>query len=344
MTTAIVDGFAKRKSLSNTMGTFIPESAATIEDIIDQGGLDWSISKRPLWTTITKESKDSLDGLLPAKEFFAIVRDDINYVFTTVSSAYTCLSNLECLGILQDLMNDFNVRVSRVGYFNQGASIWVRAKLQENLEINGHTFYQYIKIGWSHDGSERLHARFDYVDAETGLSSSPDIPGTISEISIRHTKSAPGRVIEAQSIMKEQQKHAARYKGIVSSMMTTSCDDFREYMLALFPKSMTEETPDENGVTKKGSREKKVVDELEESYHGLNETVAGSLWGAYMVIQEYAEDKKTTRVHGKGEDEAENDAMRDENRLKSNIKKNGSAMLLKQRAWNVLTKPVLKKD
>lgn len=378
MTVATMSEKRVRKPLWDYVGK--PINASTVEEVMEQGGLQWSVSKRPLLTpsalpnmenrtnptTLSPNGteknvvlrgaiKDLIDNpndiealhnvgqdwkateneYIPIQKFFAIVRDDINEIFATVGGNYTTISNRECIEVLSELMDNHNVKVYRVGTFDNGAVVWIAAELPEVIEVKGHIFRQFIKISWSHDASERLTARFFYV-SESGYLDSPDIPGAKTEVAIRHTKSAPERTIEAKSIMAKQHIHAQKYKAIVEAMFETPCENFKEYMLALFPKSME---IDENGDVVE-SKEHKTVTEIESVFNSLSFPIAGTIWGAYAAVQDFAEDKKIVRVHGQ-EELTEVDIMnrRDDLRLRNNIKSNGTAMAMKQKAWNILTAP-----
>lgn len=308
--------------------------AQTVEEVLDQANLNWSVSKRPLLTTI--DPQPILKGgnpaqytstigtdLMPLTDQFAVVRDDINYVFATVGQVYTPISNEECMQVVEPLMKDFGLTVNHAGVFEYGAHVWATCELPERLVIKGKEFKQVIKISFSHNGTEKLMAQFLYV-SPLGTTDSPSIPGSVNAISIRHTKTAHLRTAEAADIMLKQREHAFNYKKIVEGLMDTECENFKEYMKSVFPKST-----DEN------SKDFQTVEALSDAYEEFSEGFH-SKWNAYQTVVEFAENGTVVKVHKQGAMSADaKDVKREESRLKNSF--SGAAQTLKQKAWAALT-------
>jgi hypothetical protein len=364
-------------------------NATTVEEVLHQGDLNWTVSKRPIATTAdgpqfatkkdinpvtlhpngtprTRNLKNAIQQLLCAphdidlqqkvrealeatrneflvtSEQYAVVRNDNNHFITTVGKVYTPLENSLCIGVLENLMNEYGCVVQRAGVFNNGASCWVIANLPLSLVVANDDIDQYIRIGWSHDGSEKLAARFLYVSSKTGLVISPVLKDKKIpvEISIRHTKTGPERAIDASDIIKKQHKHAAALESIADEMVNTECENFREYLKSLFPKC------DENKVTKHGedipNKDSVIVSDLEEALRTQDSETANTLWGAYLAVTDYVDNKRTVRIHGKDENisEEENEKLKNEMRNRNAIRSDGAAMKMKQKAWSLLTAPL----
>jgi hypothetical protein len=283
-------------------------TAKTLDEVLTQAHLNWTTSIRPILTPTIPQNKKIPDiklfliknEVMQCPNNFAIVRDDINYTFTTVGNQYTVLDNKICLSIVEDLINNHNIQAERAGVFNFGSSCWVLCRIQNDLEIGPLTFAQYIKIAWSHDATERLTARFLYVLANGKQPViSPDLQNLDTEISIRHTEHAKSRVMEASKIVEKQTLHAAAFEQTVNSLLNTECLDIMEYLFAIFPKAKhTKKTVSIHGketFEPESQSAENIVSSLKQDYDNLDATVEGTLWGAFSVIANYADDGKTPK-------------------------------------------------
>jgi hypothetical protein len=376
------------KILPRFMNLGFPINAKTVKEVLEQGHLNWTVSKRPLTTTTvipeypekngkkshnpflltnqgtTKNRKlretiekyiktndatllSEIEALLketkremtPLVNHYAIMRDDTNDEFATVGPMYTCLDNNECIGMLEQLMEEAGCIAERAGYFDKGARIWIFARLPETLEIGPDNITQYIRISWSHDMTEKLSAKFFYVDDKNRMVS-PKIQGVPNEISFKHTKNSPQRVMEAKAILAGQKKHAEAFEEIGVRMVNHPCNNFRDYMKAIW-KDCEVVDCDTKG-QEKPSRDKRIVDDLEAEFKSLDLSVAGTLWGAFSVVSNYADFDKTTRTHGKKNAKSDTEVQQMETESKFDAMMNGDIATLKQKAWDVLTKPFLR--
>lgn len=386
ITAATVTSTAK-KVIPRWLGIGTKVTTNTIDEILNEAGLNWTISKRPLLTvneipektekinprvlgpngtaktdalksrvqelveTNFNEShfgalnvevanliSETKDEFIPLQEQYCIVRDDTKYVFTTVGKLYTCIQNEECLGVLSNLITDYGLKVECAGTFMNGAAVWVVAAMPETIMVNGESLSQYVRIMWAHDGTEKLTARFVYLDDQNHIIS-PKIRGAEEEISIRHTKSAHDRTEDAKKIIARQRKHAEKFVEFASKMGVEHCTTFREYMKEIFP-NCDKIIVDEHGYSQEDSnKDRKTVDQLEVDFSKTKQ----NFWDAFLTVVDYADTQKSTRVHGKTEytTASEEDQMRKENLLRNNLKSDGTSMKLKQRAWETLTKPIM---
>lgn len=352
-------------------------NATTIDEAIIQGGIDWTVSKRPILTlhdippqgenirhllnsngtskntalriavehllsnnnegnkrAVENLLKETERTFLPISEHAAVVRDDTQMPFTTVGRVYTCLNNKSCLEVIQPLIDQYHLKIERIGMFNHGANIWVILSLPEPIKVGAKVFDQYIKIAWSHDATARLTARTILVD-EKNLIYSPELgKGVEVEIAIKHTTNAPEKLLEARLVMEKHGKYVSHFKTVVEKMIKVECKDVSEYLKLIFPNS--EKSRISKGGEELFSRDHKTAKTIEQSFTQHKKASArGSLWDFYETVSEYADTSLTVKVRSEGR--GDKDAQRTESRLKSNMS-GGVSMKLKQKAWNILTK------
>ena len=324
--------------------------AKSIEEVLSQGNLHWTVSKRPIATPRgelyrsdgikvppplsgngmdihtdilaaidsilehpeTIETKTTQDGLrilrdaaqdcfITSKEHFAIVRDDTEAILGTAGKRYTCLTNEECLGVLGDLIETGKVEVERVGEFNHGANVWVVAKLPGSLEVGPDILDQYIRIGWSHDGTEKLSANFIAYLRRGGVVLNPKLPGARISVGIRHTSNAKERVKIAAQLLTHGENYFAKMEEVFEDLINSAFNEneMEAYLGAVFPQPKEAKRNSDGSERKdRGAQHRERVMEI---FQDSDTAFAGTRWAAYTAVAQWADHERPTKIHGKDE-------------------------------------------
>jgi hypothetical protein len=363
--------------------------AQNLDDLLDQSGLNWTVSKRSTLTTaeiphmddpvkdinprilstngtpqiilfrqaikslvkdpnnsehlekVKQLLKETENQYIPIPHRYAIVRNDTNTTLAVVGKGYQRFDNRLCLSFFEAPMQSGQLEVTRAGYFDDGARIWVFGRLPKPVIIGNQKIWQFIRIGWSHDMTEKLTAQFHFF-TEDGCNFSPSIPGFNNTISLKHTLNGPQRVLEACAVLEKQGIYAHEFKRIGVSMSNTECnhDNFLEYIKKMFPKF--DEKKLTAGQKEVDTADRRIGQDLIAQYKELDGPFANTQWGAFGVFLDYADKKKLNRVHGKDNlSEEEVAAKGVECRWKGSLF--GDANKFKTNAWNVINNVAGKK-
>jgi phage/plasmid-like protein (TIGR03299 family) len=384
METAIAVKSEKREISKKWLHMGQPISAKTIAEVLDQGKINWTVSKRPLLSTaenilgddFTKKNPLSSVGLsehkklldfisvmdehisnverdkieefnpvlleklkspfIPVPEHAAIVRNDNNAILGVMGYSYRPLSNQECIEILEPLMNTGKVEVERAGIFEKGKRVWIVAKIPGEMFVGPEPVDQYIRIGWSHDGSEKLSAAFIVLVRNSGIYLSPSIKGTKTSVGIKHTRQAKDRIKAAQEVIISSENYFANLQEIFDTFINTvfSDDDMDKYINLLFP--------DKDGggavLTAKGEPKGnyKVRETIKTIFAQAPIEIKNTKWSALLSVGEWADHHKTSHVHGKDECVNDEELENLENEAKLQSSWFGSSATEKDKAFEAL--------
>jgi len=278
---------------------------------------------------------------LPHTNEFAIVRNDTNVPFGVMGRIYGCLNNDECLSIIQPLLDEERVTVERAGEFNHGANCWVLVKFPNSITVGTDELDQYMKISWSHDGTEKLSATFIALLRRTNTQINPKLPGSHVSIEIRHTTNAPERIELARQLLAKGETYFHKLEETLGELISMPMTDeqMEEYLEALIPDSKNP-TPDPKSGEVKITRASKSREEVMGIFQKTSDSVAQTRYAAFGAVASWCDHDKLVRVTG--QDKAENDdqleRMGRETRLKGIWMKSGSARKMKDDAFNLIIK------
>jgi phage/plasmid-like protein (TIGR03299 family) len=361
------------------LGMGNPIDADNIQDALEQGGLDWTVSKRPIVTisqipsdqkrgqnpnlltengipkmnefrkavktlladpadseyqeTVKNLLKETEKPYLPHQFEYSIVRDDINVPFGVMGNIYECIENKDCLSILDPLIQEGKVKIERIGYFNDGAYCWAIAKLEDVLKINGEVFTTFMKLSWSHDGSEKLSANFIAYYEKNNIQISPKIPGTMVSIEIRHTTNAHARIDIAKSLLRKGEIYFQKLKQVLTDLisMPFSQEEMDEYLLSLFPENDKEKK-------NKNSQAENKREKIKDLFMGFTGKSQNTKFAGLMAVAQWADNQKSIRVSERTIKNGEKEEAQKVARMQSIWLKSGSARQFKDKAFTALLK------
>ena len=113
-------------------------------EMLEVSGLDWSVSKRPMFAPATLEAFESFEAYvkwggkpLPVNDYFALVRDSDNRVFGPCGKDYVPTQNRQAFDFFKKFTTAGQMRMETAGSLQGGKQVWVLAKIQKTFALVG---------------------------------------------------------------------------------------------------------------------------------------------------------------------------------------------------------------
>ncbi len=142
------------------LGTALKQPA-TMEEALAAGGLDWTVSMKPL--TLADEHESDVNQRV------AVVRDDVSpghdgRVLGVVHLNFKLLQNREGAQLFDSLFGKSKRVYHTGGYLKKGEVVWLMAKLPNSIRLSDNdTLDTYLLFSNSHDGSLPIDIRLTTV-------------------------------------------------------------------------------------------------------------------------------------------------------------------------------------
>lgn len=220
------------------------DAPATLHQAMDAGGLNYTVSLRPL----------ALDGepesLAPQR--MAVVRDDrgpgeAGRVLGAVHPGYRLLQNAEAGELFDSLLARGAALYHTGGYLKQGQIVWLQAALPEPIEVGGtDRLNTYLLFSNSHDGTYPIDIRLTSVrvvcNNTLNLAMRKGMAGAVFRRGhgqrIDVVRDAAARFFD--DVLAEQRHAALRLTRLAETPCTDG--DFAKFLDALLPNSVGQGT------------------------------------------------------------------------------------------------------
>lgn len=274
------------KTAWHGLGTVI-EGLATSEEALELAGLNWEVTKEPVYQAIKREgggpSYKKVDGK------YATTRSSDQKVLGIVGGDYTICNNREAFAFMDNMIDSGEAVFDTAGSLFGGKRVFVSAVLPTTVRIAGLTDEEvelFMLFSNSHDGSKAIN--LDITPVRTVCRNTQIMAQAAAKTSwkLRHTSTLEGRMAEARDALE---------------LVHTFTDDFQKEMEQLLTTSVTEETfkkileasfPDQK--TQKEKNVTAVLDNLR-----LSTTIPDELrstgYGAYNALTEWVSWEKAYR-------------------------------------------------
>ena len=240
-------------------------------------GLDWLAEKIGLVTADTSTE-------VPA---YGVRRVTDGKVIGVVGPRYHILQNREAFNWFKPFLAAQEAMLHTAGSLNEGARVWVLAKLNKDpIEVAaGDTVEKYILLSHSHDGTLSVRVGFTPVRVVCVNTLAMAHSNAASKlIRIRHSRSVVQNLENIRSVMnlanQEFEATAEQYRLLASRQINQN--DLVKYVKKVLDIPEGEEL---------SSRNKNIIESvLEKCEYGMgnnNPAVSGTWWTAYNGITEY---------------------------------------------------------
>jgi phage/plasmid-like protein (TIGR03299 family) len=286
------------------------EKAATAEEAIKAAGLDWEVSKEPIFLN---------NGSAPIPKHHSIVRKDRNTPLGIVGDRYVPLQNRSAFSFFDAVVGVKEAIYDTAGALGQGEIIWILAKLNGIIRVVGDDVSEkFLLLTNRHDGTGTVKVLRTPIRVVCQNTLNMALSGEGEELhtSLRHTASLGLKVDEVRQalgiINAKFDLFESAAKRLAHEQVTPTA--WKTYLenLGLAPKK------EEDG-TSHATKVMEEVSALFDKGRGNNlPGVKGTWWAGFNAVAEYV-------------DYYRNPKGLQENRAKSLLF--GSGAVLKQRAW-----------
>lgn len=302
------------------LGKELP-NAATSAEAIEAAGLNWTVSKHPLITTIKGE-------FIKVPNKFAIVRDDNHTVLGTVGPVYTPLQNKPAFSFFDAVVGEKAAMYHTAGALGEGERVWILAKLPGYIQTTKDDVTEkFLLLTNSHDGTGAVQILFTPIRVVCQNTLNIAVASAESKTKLRHTMTLGSRVEDVRRQLGILNNRFTMFEELSKRMASTplTYSGFKEFIkgTGVLPKGSFE--PIGNGSAfEVSTRAENIMDEVSRLFeHGKGNDlpgVKGTVWAGFNAVTEYVDYFRSTRG-----DEGEN-------RAKSLLF--GSGANLKQSAWD----------
>lgn len=140
-------GGLKKNTYLCLMFNQLNKSNMNTKQILEQNGLDFTISKRELF-----------DGNGNGSGYFGLFNDRLNKCINTVKEGYTISQNEEVVEMVLQGIKPFgsDLRVTKAGSMNEGRKVFLQLGIQGHSKVANDIIERYVTIIDSNDGSTSL--------------------------------------------------------------------------------------------------------------------------------------------------------------------------------------------
>lgn len=286
----------------------------TGDEAMKSSGLDWTVGKVPLFAL-----GEEVEG------HYALVRSSDAKTLGVVGEGYRVFQNEELVKVIDALIGQGGAHYHTAGSLGGGRMVWFLAKLSGNIRIGKDDITEkYLLFTNSHDGHRAAVLKFTPVRVVCQNTLNLALSTAGESLVIRHTASAEQRIEEAKRTLGFARDFYAKFERTAHQLGTAkySMKQMSNLAVKLFP---AKEDEPSKALTAKRDR----VIELFEYGKG-HYAIKGTAWAALNAVAEFADHDIRTR----GDD--------DKTKLEARAKSIwfGSAMALKQRAYDVIVEQI----
>ena len=279
------------------------DNPATSEEAIAAAGLDWEVVLAPIF--VYEEEQLA---------FKAILRKDTRRVFAIAKNRYMPVQNQRAFSFFDSVVGEGLAAYHTAGALGKGEKVWILAKLNGQIDVQGDKVDKFILLINSHDMSSPLKMFWTPIRvvcqntlgmAETGIRDSLEI------FSVRHTTHLDKRINQARNILGLANNYFERFAFLSNKLASQKMGgiEIPKYLNFVFGQnenllqmgevySPGEERERVKILRKDVSEARDKVKELMERGIGLGH--GNDKWNAYNAVVEYVDYYKKARSKREG--------------------------------------------
>lgn len=263
----------------------IVQTAPTTEEAIKLAGLDWTVSKRPVFMDVPN-SPDKVE----IASHKAITRDSDGTVFNVLSNNYEPLQNQKAFEFFDHFVAQGLARYETAGSLDGGKKVWILASINRDPMVIGgdDTVKKFILLANGHDGMMAFRGGFTPIRTVCANTLKLAIAHSASQlIRINHTKQIEANVEALRGIMDVANQKFDASAEVYRKMAATgvNAEDLEKFVRVTF------ETKKIADPEVRKARELKLVGIVTKHFEtGLGSdlvTAKGTVWGLYNAVTEY---------------------------------------------------------
>lgn len=268
--------FASTQTAWHQLGQIVNEPM-TCQQAIELGGLNYRVSKIPLYTPDNKKITSHM----------ATRRDDTKDILGVVGHNYEVVQNSDAFGFFDTLLDQGSAKIETVGALGKGERIFVTAKLPHRICVGKEDLTEmYVLLTSSHDGSGAIVAGLTPIRVVCQNTLNMALSSKLkNRISVRHTANANNRVKQAGQIMRHALSYQTTLDEAYNFLFKTKVNDAaaRDLIMNIMKIEDLDST-----------RIKNILEKIELCYNeGVGqESIVGTAWGVFNGITHYLSHEK----------------------------------------------------
>jgi|TARA_R110002050_G_scaffold65150_3_gene141325 phage/plasmid-like protein (TIGR03299 family) len=254
------------------------DSAVSVADAMEKAGLDWTVSKEPMFLADGREVTQK-----------AVVRSDNKSVLGYVTPKWTPYQNADAFSWFEPFVEANEVSFSTAGAFKQGRITWILAKLnRDNSEIAaGDEVEKYLLLSNSHDGKLAVRVGFTPIRIVcTNTLHTAHRSSASRLLRVNHGSNVRQNVNDIREIIsmanQDFEATAAQYRYLASRQIKKS--DLEQYVKIVLGRG---DVDNEDLSTRTKNQIDLITKLFDEGQGNKNPAIAGSWWAAYNGVTEY---------------------------------------------------------
>lgn len=274
------------------------DADSSIEEWQRQAGLDWTVSKRPVF--FHQREQDNTFSVAAERHFkdkFVLARDTDNAPFSVVSDRYKPVQPKDVLEFFRDLISTHGMTIETAGSLKDGKRIWALAKTGDAHKVLGADHVDsYLLLATSYDLTFSTLAQFTSVRVVCNNTLQQSLKDYISRVSIPHFRDFDAKSVHEQLGLGRAQWGA--FTDALDAIAKIKVDSVKakEVLDRVF--KVPEET-----ITYIDPQVQKVLQLFQGKAIGAD--IAGQTgWGLVNAVTEYADHHKRARSQGNRLDNA----------------------------------------
>ena len=290
----------------------------TSREVMEKAGLDFFVKKCDVYASmpfgigcnnIVNEIAGEFahDGHIyrEVPNAYATCRMDTSQPLGFVKDKYEVVQNVDAFKFFDDAIGEGMARWDRAGILNDGAKIYLSAKLPIETKVGNDLIDNYLVFSNSHDGTSSVNIMFTPIRVICTNMLNSALKSADSYIRIRHTESVKKQLENGAYILNTAIKHAQSAQEFYESLTKIKMTDNQvmEYLANLQLTKAEREAlvnyDKENGYKRLMMRDfrvmevtgisprkaNQIVSTLEYYFDGIGQKeIAGTAWGAYNAI------------------------------------------------------------
>lgn len=262
------------------LGTKV-EELMTAQEALSAGGLDWTVSKRPIPQPNGEDH--------PNRVF--TVRDSDLSVLGIVGNGYQIVQNAAAFAWADSLVDDGSAKYETVGSLFGGARVFLSMELPDGISVPGDEgeVKPYLLITNGHDGGTVLQASVTMVRVVCANTWTLALGEATRTFRIRHSGSVEGKLAAARQALGITFTYTDTFASIASMLAKKPVTDLQadKAFARLFPVPARAEKSGNIDATDYGK-----VLEVYQSAPNLD-PIRGTAWGVLQAVGEYVDHEVT---------------------------------------------------
>lgn len=192
----------------------------TLEEFQKQAGLDWTVSKRPVW--YPRHDGGLIDSAT-FKNRFVVARDTDDKPYSVVSDRYKPVQPKEIFKFFEDLLHMHNMKMHTAGSLSDGQRIWCLAQTGDAHKVMGvDQLDSYLLLSTSYDLTLSTLAQFTSVRVVCNNTLQQALKDTAGRVTIPHIKEFNAEDIKSQLGIGREQWSV--FTGVIDLLARTKID------------------------------------------------------------------------------------------------------------------------